>query len=341
MSVVRSLLISIGFKSDNSGVKKTEKNILGMTARIAASFTILKFFAKRVVGFFSGIADQIINSSNLAKRLGVTLKEISSIEKAGFDFGFDKKEIESAFSLVNDLLTGLRNGTNDELNKIGRGLKFEVLAEDNALDVFLNILEALSKINNETDRIAKADLIFGKALGVGISTLSKDVDRFKKLIDENRLSNDFVESDKQAREFKASLDKLTMAFDKFLNVLSFTIFPLLTEIFTILTFVAELFRSILSGDLINVVNIVKKFEDSSFVGSGFKAVGQFLSSGLFDVNDKFDELNANVVVNNSINIPQGTTAEMAQDMLSQFVDSVDAGISKVFRQIELNNPLVE
>lgn len=341
MSVVRSLLISIGFKSDNSGVKKTEKNIIGMTGRIAASFTILKFFAKRVVGFFSEIADAIINSSFLAKRLGVSLKEISGIEKAGLDFGLDKKQIQSSLSLVSDLLTNFRNGTNDELAKIARGIKFEISAQDNALDVFLNILKALSKINSETDRIAKADLIFGKSLGVQISMLANDVDRFEKLVNENRLSNEFVESEKQAEDFKRSLDKLSVAFDNFSNILSFTIFPLLTEIFKSLTFVAETFRALLNPNLKNLSNIGQRFADSSIVGQGFQSVGEGFRSGLFDVNDKFNEINPQVTVTNTINVPQGTTSEMAQSMLSQFVDTVDAGINKVFRQIELNNPLVE
>ena len=343
MAIVRSLLISIGFKVDSDDIKETEKSITSFTARLTASFTILKFFAKRIVGFFSDIADAIINSSFLAKRLGVTLKEISALESAGLNFGLDKKTLQNSLSVANKLLEDFRTGANNKLIKISEGerFKFQIFEEDTGLTIFFKILEGLKRINNEADRIRIAGEIFGTASENLLSDLSHKVDLFKELVQENLKSNSLVESDKQAVEFRRSLDRLSDAFDKFLNVLSFTIFPILTEIFLTISFIAEFLRGLFKPTFATIGNIGKKFTENSVVGQGLQAVGLSFNDGLFDVSDRFRDLNSQVVVNNSINVPEGTTQEMSATIQNNFEQMVGEKIYKILRKIAIDNPLAE
>lgn len=341
MTIVRSLLVAVGFKTDDSGIKKTEKNILGMTARIGASFTVLKFFAKRVVGFFSDIADSIINTSFLAKRLGVDLKDIASLEKAGIEFGVNKKSIQDLLLTTQKLINDQKLGINADLQTLARVRSFEIEANENAITLLFKILKSYENISNDQDRIRISEKTFANVSANFILELSKNIDDFKKVFEENKLNDTVLGDEKNALDFKKSLDKLSDSFDKILELLSVTLFPLLTNLFDAITFFTDTVRALFNPNLNRLKNVGERFAKSGFLGEATQSFGTGLSSGLFDVNDKFNAINPSVTVNNEINLPEGTSSEMAKNLLDDFVKTVDDGINKVFKQIANDNPLVE
>ena len=150
MSIVRSLLIKIGFQTDKKALANVNRSIEGFKTRFAIAAASVGFALKKAFDLFDNLAASTIQAQNFAKYLGVSLKEMIQLQKAFKGFGIDENQFNHIFDKLNQLLVDFRTGANNELRKIARDLNFEIQADAGPIQLLFDILKGLSD-KNELD----------------------------------------------------------------------------------------------------------------------------------------------------------------------------------------------
>lgn len=381
MAIVRSLLIKIGFVSDRQSESAANKVVDRLKRRYLVAASAITYAFSRLTSFFSDLAEGTLDANDLAKSLGVSLKEVVQIQQALNRFRIDPKQTTQVLENLNGLLRDFRTRQGTRLKEIAEYLKFNIDEEnDNALTIFTKILEGLSKVETEAKRIDLARIIFGEDLKVKISDVSKDMEGFKTLMGSfEQLGNEIQKSVQDLREYQQAVNDIAQAWQQFVLDISKDILPGLKSIlgalkdaFEYLKFVKTFYSTLFKGDTQGFLDNAKKGSDLLGIGSGslwesiksgFSGVGR-VSSDLFSLSvgswwDRFKEYAENgpgynyngmtqamvgapnITVNNDISVPPGTSEEQAQNIADAIRRSIDESINSTFRTIEYNNPVVE
>lgn len=336
MSIVRELLISVGFKVDNKGANNVNKSIGRIISRYRLMALAAVYAFSRVARFFTGMAKEITDADTLARRLNITLAEIAAIQRAGLEFGFDEKQINSVLTTVNKLFEEMRSGSGDTLKNISKSLNFEVdEVQDNVVSILFKILQGLNdNLIHESDRLRVSGTIFGEDLSRTISDVSKNLDAFRIAI------KNFSEYGKQVEastpdfeRYQKAVSDFSNAWRDFMERLTTTLLPTFTFIFDRLTDILNSFRA-----------------NPNYDPNGYKKyVPQFLN----DIDDYFKSLlpaswfsqsalaTPNITINNDISVPPGSTEDQAKFMSEEISQRVQDTIDNSWRQIQNNSPMVE
>lgn len=359
MSIVRSLLVRVGFLQD----KPSQQGILRSISRVRLAFvglqSIALFAAAKVGSYFNQISQSLIKNDELARTLGTTLSRVTALQNALADFRIDDSEFRRIFLRLNQLIRDYRTGASEELALIARslGINLEEVGDDSE-ELFKLILKGLGSITNETDRIAIADKIFQGNVGARISIVSQNIDKLSES------TENYLEIGKQAEkilpsvdEYTKSVNALSRAWESFAQATAINILPLLSDVLTALKFITnylviwyDLMKgglSALTGDtslLRSAASRGSALLDAPFqsVGDYFSGIGSNISSGLNNLGfGGVSMVPSNITLNNEIQIGAGSSEEQAQDLLSQINRSVVESIDNTFRMIQYNNPTAE
>jgi len=104
MSIVRSLLIKIGFQTDKSSVNQANRTVDRFKSKFALIAASATYAATKVVGFFNSIANSLLDADDLSKALGISLEQLIAIQKAASNFRIDETQISGALNTLNELL---------------------------------------------------------------------------------------------------------------------------------------------------------------------------------------------------------------------------------------------
>jgi len=372
MSIVRSLLIKIGFVTDKQAVNSANKAVDRFKLRFALIASAATYAFSKVTSFFNNIATKALDASDLSKKLNITLSEIIAIQRAAANFRLDDKEIAGSFSRLNQMLFGFRTKTNMELIFLKKGVgDFEIDANENVITLFQKFLVGLKNVAVESERIRLAEGIFGDGVGAKIAEIAKNLDKFNEnvqsFIPDAKIIENTIED---IKNYTTAINELTIAWESFATQIGIKVFPVFTKLL-----------NYFKNDLLPEINLVNKalydlFFNYSF--DKFKELGQRNLSLLKKDKDKFldfiDNLKgklqpvANYIenrnedaldsymypknsfagvgvpvieINNEFNLPPGTSQEAINFIAEGIESEIRTGVYQVFREIQYNNPQVE
>jgi TP901 family phage tail tape measure protein len=358
MSIVRSLLISVGFVTDRKSITKTNKAIEGFKTRFSIAASAAAYAFSRVLNFFGDIASAVLDANDLAATLGISLNEMRALNEAASNFGFRNKKVSDALATVNNLIIKTKNGFGD-LDKISNRLRINIDKNGTVTEVFTQILQGLSDIDNEQHRISEAAKIFGDNLGKAVSDLSQNIDKFRASAKELEKTTSNTEKDIEVlKKLENSIYTLGVAWKKLFEDITKAIAPFLTSVTDSLTKIADLKKNFFGLN----TNSFKEFGESviDFFTADFKKIDEKIG----ELQEKFLQYTTNqaplgidqLAPNNSsisnggavsitnnfeINNPPGTSDEDSLSTWQKIKNELVASFNDAFREIQNNNPVDE
>lgn len=354
MAIVRELLIKVGFLTDKQAVTQVNKSIAGFKTGFAIAASAAAYAFSKVASFFGDIATATLDADELARTLGVSLKELAALQQAAREFRIDPTQFSEALSTVDRLFKDFRSGANTTLADIARAQQFEIDRAGSSLKVFQQILNYIGQISSETERIRVAESIFGTKLAPKIADLSKNLEKFREnAIAFQEIGEQIENTLPAAREYEQAINSLTTSFGNFALSISQTVFPVFETIIRYLTLISELARNAfnLNGQgLVKSVNNFSGYLDPLFDKTGLNNISNFFK-GLYGGDSLLNKLTGNgnsgmmvnpVVTNNiDVNVAPGTTEQQAEEMGESISQAVRDSIMKSWQEIQYNNPVVE
>lgn len=202
----------------------------------------------------------------LASRVGAPVEEFSKLAFAAEQVGASAQTVETAIKLMSKNLYDAQRGVEAaKLGFVALGLSAEKLGQMTPTEAFRTIIDALSKVRNESDRTGVAIRIFGTGVdklgpllagGVaGLDAAGNRLDYFGRVVTETsaKVSRDFSRA---ALDFRVAQEGMNLA-------LADGLLPALTR-------VAEFSAGAVAG----LTRLIREINDTS------KALGELADAGL-------------------------------------------------------------
>lgn len=372
MSIVRSLLIKVGFVTDKQTINQTNKAIAGFKTRFAIAASAATYAFSKIANYFTDVAYAALDAEKLARSLGVSFVEFTKLQKAFQAFGVDDKQFNAFFEGLNQNLFNFRYKLDGELVKLAQAFNFKPDEIKDVTEIFDAVINKLSTIQNFAQRKDFAEAFF-KGMGERLATIAGRLDEFKSKVDESDTAAKNLEKSLPAFEkYREAVNGLSEAWQNFVIVTSEYVIPALTKLIDylkpalqILTAVTGIYSSLFKGDKQGIIDNAKsasKALDPAFEGvnsayQGTKnVVGEFLSDIFSPWWQRFNDyvenrdygmtpataMGAPIVTNNiDIQVGPGTTEQQAQFMSDRIEQQVEESIMSTFQRIQNNNPMVE
>lgn len=379
MSIVRELLIKIGFvtnKQTQTAVNKTvtqtkknlqatskaaqsatktstkaQKSLFAVGKRMLLGWTAALFAVKKFFNFFNNVAIKVLDNDILARSIGLAREELAALNSEARNFGFKENQFSGILGVLDKMNRDVRNGVTS-FHKLNQQLRINISPEGTALDTLRTILEGVSKLDTEKSRIDFLNDLF-PGMGVQLSDLSQDLDNFYSNVAKStqRNKNSVVDIE-TFKNFTKEINRFTEIFKRLIETITNEFLPSLTFILETINDVLNIFqatynliRRLVTGDFEAIkesfkptFNTIKEYGQPAF---------DFLKQGVIDAtqyflpNPSFGMTPVNVSLNNTIQVPYGTTAEQAVAITSQVENQIAYAMNRVFINIQNNNPLVE
>ena len=367
MSIVRSLLISIGFVNDKKAINETNKAITGFKTRFALAATTASYALKIVKDFFSSVAAATLDTDELARSMGYSLKQVVALQQGFQKFRINDSQASAILQTLQKDLDEFSQGYG-RLRALMRDHGLEIPKNATPLELFDTILKYLQKIDNEVIRSQIANIFF-PGLGIKISDLAVNMNEFKESVDgayEALKKTPDIKED--LRDYEQSVNSITRSLWDLFKIIIVTVGPAVRELSEYLQQVVRFYNAIFTGDfstlkssLSTISDQFTKLGDGLFnkVEAGIKSItGYFNPYVQFDPNAPKASLSNGVsynwmesmlpaswvnYVNNQveINVPAGTTQEQTQYLGTQIERLISDSINATFQDIQYNNPQVE
>lgn len=205
MAVFRELVTKLSFKVDKGGIEQFNRTIVKFKKQLISVKTAVASFVGGILFTVSKVSDAILNTNELADAIGLAREDLIGLQRAGQKFRINSQEFSSGLISVNNLLRQAKAGFG-ELERIAREGNIEIRDYNGSLlgteQVLYNILEALSKVQNEQDRLDLAKQIFGN-------------ERFSFLAKAG--TDELIRLKNELKPLKSELDKATETAERFEN----------------------------------------------------------------------------------------------------------------------------
>lgn len=362
-AIVRELVTRLSFSFNRSNLDRFEKSIIGFKFRFAAITAAAGIFAKRVVGFFSDIADASRSTRELAEQTGIAFKDLATLSKTAEDFDFDPKLFERGLIRISELLREAQSGYGKlfEIQQDARGqLNLEQFV--NTQDVqgaFIAILRYVETLERIPDRIAAIRDILGGDSEKGVLRIVKQgTDTFLQAAEANReYGESFQEMEPGLDNFRENIKSFDNALNKLTRNLAQIFLPLLTEFFTIANNDIESFRELAKEDWVKrftqPFEILANFLSNAgtmaldvvtlrnFIGNPNGQNSEMLTRFQdLQINNEM-RLPSNITTNIEITVPPTTDAELPTEIATAIRNEIDNVLDIRTREIISNNPQSE
>lgn len=372
MSIVRSLLIKVGFVTDKQTINQTNKAIAGFKTRFAIAASAAAYAFSKITNYFSEIATATLDAESLAKTLGISFVEFTKLQKAAEGFRINDKQFTSLFQALNKNIVNFRYKLDGELLKLSQAFDFDPTKINNSAQLFDAIINKLATIEDYQKRIDFAEIHF-EGLGEKLANIAGNTERFRDSVEGfEGFANELQKSIPALNEYEQAVIGLSNVWQNFVVTISKDVIPVLTNLisylqpsFDLLKGVYNLYGNLFKGDkqgVIDSARSVSKSLDPVFdsVGSAYQGTKNVLSGLISDVfspwwervNDYVENrdygmvpatsMGAPMITNNiDIQVGPGTTEQQAQFMSDRIEQQVEASIYNTFQNIQNNNPMVE
>lgn len=354
MSIVRSLLINIGFTTN----KKQQKQVLSTINVIKLGFTAAAFAIssafQRLFSYINELVQFRNQTSDLADSLGLAYSNVLALQRAAINIRVNETQFNSLLNITKELVKNLNFG-DAALKKIERELKFNVIDGDTQVDVLGKITKALADWQNRAEAIDYASRIFGQNLAASAIRIGENFDELiekAKQLERESPSNE--EQLKNLEEYNKAYNALNLSIQKLTDTLVTNfIGPLTTSInylTNVLDFYLNLIKGFVNGDFKPFIETSKKIADNIGIGDWFKSAPNTGVGGMPLIqfpqglqpfyNNRKD--NVRIINNIDVKFPEGTSLEKATESLPyEIVSEIESMIQNTFGNIEFDNPVIE
>lgn len=376
MTVVRSLLVKIGFVTNKQtqnqvnktiastkknlqatsntaqntvkNVSKAQKSLLLLGRRMLLGWVSALFAVKKFFSYFNNVAIRTIDSDILARSIGLARESLQALNSEAQNFGFKENQFSSLLSNIEKMNRDVRNGVTS-FHRLNNELKVNIDPKGSALGTLRTILEGVKQLDTENSRREFLENLF-PGFGVQLSDLSQDLDNFYARVNEANIRN--VKSGintETLKEYTKAINEFSASFERFTQQLTSTLLPVLTKtldvfnaLFRFREYIVELDRKVLANakSLLPSFETIQRYSQpvlDTFKNGILNASEYFLPTPSFGQNST----PVSVTLNNTIQVPVGTTQDQASSIIGNMESQINSAINRVFINIQNNNPQVE
>ena len=370
MSIVRSLLIKIGFQTDKKAITNVNRSIESFKTRFAIAASAVSFALNKSLQFFDNLANSVIEARNFSKYLGESFKEVQQLQRAFKTFGINENQFTGAFDKLNQLIIDFKRGNGEDLIRLSRSLGFEITPNMKPIELLFRILEGLKGIPGEIDRIAVSTSIFGKEIASQISDVSQNIDGLVNIARQSESASKNLESSYDVfKEFTDSFNEVKNAIYDLSITIATKLLPFINPVLKVFSGLLKLWDGILTFNFSKVAEAAREvskaldpiFENVPAV-TAFQAAKSLVSSDQFsDMKDRVNRYIENrpslanarfvtpkgtvfsPIVNNTIdiNLNDMSSEEQGQTIRQHVADGIEEGLNRTFMNVQNNFPRVE
>lgn len=209
--IIRELVTKVSFNVDRKGLDNFKKSIVGFKKQFLLSAGAAAAFGAAVIKAVSFVTDKILDTDEVARYTGIATKELVALNKVAEHFRIPEERNLQALENIRKMLIETEEGFG-KLQELSIRGNFEIRDLNtgkmlSTYQVFLNILEALSRQENETLRMMLAEGVLGDRRYADLAKITKD--EFDELIEKNRLLGEqFDQNKEKALEFSRNMTTL-------------------------------------------------------------------------------------------------------------------------------------
>jgi hypothetical protein len=261
-----------------ASAKKAIESIDGMAVASTALLIVSTKMIKNIVEWTKETAAYASELNNMATETGLTVEQIQALSYASEQLYNDQNLLVDSMSAINNSMLEAQNGSQQTIeayNQLGVAYKNADGTLRDSTEVYMDVVDALSKIKDEATRDAVAMQLFGKSSKDLKPILATSREEMAAMVDEAHELG-LVMGQETIRKFD-QLNGLLKKFDAQSKMLEQT---LAIALLPILTFLVELLTSIptealqIVGIMVMVLSIVIMIVNTiGKVTSSMKAIG--------------------------------------------------------------------
>lgn len=337
-SIVRSLLVNIGFQVSKSDEKKVSRSINKVKSNLSVLYSSSLYLysqlfraLSRTFSQVSSVFNNFLDTKEFSSSIGLAVKEVESLEKAFSDFRIGGDEFRSIFQRLQKDIDDFRIGEGRLPNLLfSTGIEFS--PDEGILGLFTKLIEYIRRFRDE-DKRGIINAIFPESNVERIKQLSESFDVFRDSVkdayDQLRDSPDITE---QATEYERKVNDLSRAWTRFSRDLVSFVYPALKFILDVL------------NNIISVADyLINDFKASDIP----KAIDPFSSVGGDDYSAlmgreriRFSPANTNINTEINISVPQSAVDD-PDSLATTLKEQIDEALLRSYKEIQYDNPVIE
>jgi len=361
MAVVRELITKLGFQVERSGLQEFNRQIIGIKTKMGLAAGAIVGAVAGVARLIDNVATLSLDTDNLARRSGVAFDRFVALREVAKQFRITPEQFNSVMTEFTKGIEDARVGLGSLRSRL-TDLRISITDSNGEFkktdQIFLEIGEKFSKIENEQQRLAAFSQIF-KESGANIEKLFRNgaegVEKLAQsyeglgqaLKDQQPI---FEQYEKDIASLGTELEKLSQEFVIAITPVSTRVISGLSELFkagrtefgggvngfvnAFGTEASRQFRGLVGGDSRSALQIKEEEDLKEFRRKAFRFASE---RGLERA------LSQEIIIENTMNIevPPGSSEEQKR-VVSEAVEAIfEAQSEKVARELQDNYPEVE
>lgn len=353
--IIRSLTTLLGFKVDKTGVQQFERQIVSIRTGFTLATTAVGAFVYQTFQAVRNVGEMIADTDDLTKRTGFAFKEIIGLQEVAKQSRIAPEQLRSSFLQLTYQVEDARRGVGSLYKLVQRtNGRLNIRDESGNLrstrDIFYDLVDLLSQIEDEQLRISAYAEIFDRQNAVRFATLFKGGSKeLRERGKQYEHLGDILDGQrKKLDEYEKKLSEVESSLKNFYMQLITSIEPILSDTLENASIVFERGREKYAPGIGGaILSSIESFFKTVVLDPFFNAEQE--NKRLIKKIDDFrnertssvSQQNVNVDSTINIQVPPGTTEEQ-QQVIKESVDQAFREQSQeMIRQLQNNNPQVE
>lgn len=337
-SIVRSLLVSIGFKVNKSDEKKVNNSIEKVKSNLTVLYSSSLFLYSQLFRALSRAFSQVssvfsgfLDTKEFSSSIDLAVREVESLEKAFSDFRIGGDEFRSIFQRLQKDIDDFRIGEG-RLPQLLFTTGIQFSPDEGVLGLFTKLIEYI-RVFREEDKRGIINAIFPESNVERIKQLAASFDTFRESVrDAYNQLRDSPDITEQASEYERKVNDLSRAWMRFSRDLVSIVYPSLKFILDVL------------NNIISVADyVINDFKASDIP----KILDPFSNIGNDDYSvimgrERLRFSPANTNINTEINLTVSQSAVEDIDSLANTLkEQIDEALLRSYKEIQYDNPVIE
>lgn len=358
--IVRELVTKLGFQVDRTNLDRFERSIVGFKTKFALAATGIGLAVRKTVDFFSGIADAVVQTKDLADFAGVAVKEFVALRNVAEKFNIRPEQFNDAFQRLSLSIKEASRGAGEffEIVKQTNGRINFKNAQGELLkttEVFRQIIDYINTIEDRSEKLRILGNIFSPdQAGAWLRIVEQGPKAIDQMIEkELQFSDAFEKNVDDAIRFQRELNTAGKELTKLIHLAATPVLSFLGKSVGGINVIADTTKEKGFFGGVNLVGEAIADAFNTFVGRETlsnvqKQVEQddaeFLRRFKEQEINRINNQNQATVINNNtfdFNVPPGTTEQQAGFISDAIKVTLDSYWDEKTREVFNNNPQVE
>lgn len=337
-SIVRSLLVNIGFQVKKSDEKNVSRSINKVKSNLSVLYSSSLYLYSQLFRGLSRVFSQVssgftdfLDNKEFSSSISLTIREVESLEKAFSDFRIGGDEFRSIFQRIQKDIDDFRLGDGRLPNLLfTTGIQFS--PDEGVLGLFTKLIEYIRKFRDE-DKGGIINAIFPGSNIERIKELSKSFDDFRDSVkgayDQLKDSPNISE---QAAEYERKVNDLSRAWVRFSR-------DLLSLVYPAIKFILDVLNNLVSSADHLINNF--KISDLPKILDPFPSLGGDDYSAIMSRERlRFSPSNANINTEINISVPNSAVDD-PDSLATTLKEQIDEALFRSYKEIQYDNPVIE